>query len=53
MRRLETAYLAMLESVRTLASQETAEDQTRLTGAAMSQAIETFIAQAVEIDVRG
>jgi hypothetical protein len=50
-RRLEIAYLAMLDRVRSLSNEP--EDQAALTGAAMSQAIETFIAQAVEIDARG
>jgi hypothetical protein len=52
-RRLETAYLAMLDRVRSLGSEPIEEGQQALTGAAMSQAIETFIAQAVEVDVRG
>lgn len=50
-RRLETAYLGMLDRVRMLAEQPS-EETARVT-AAMSSAIEGFIGEAMEIDVKG
>ncbi len=52
-RRLETAYLSMLDRVRALAEQPVETAQPALVGAAMAQAIEGFIGQAIEIDVKG
>ncbi len=52
-RRLEGAYSAMVDQLRSLGQSSQEAGLSPLKSAAMSQAIEAFITHAVEIDVRG